>query len=57
MSKELWVVEFDRLYDEALDAGKSNADAAQWAQDNAQDAVVDRITATIDNARMRERAL
>jgi len=51
--KELWIAEFDRLYDEALNDGKSNEDAALWAEDNAQDAVADRLADMGDHARMR----
>ncbi len=51
--KELWIAEFDRLYDEALEDGKTNEDAARWAEDNVQDAYANRIGDMIDDARMR----
>ncbi len=51
--KELWIAEFDRLYDEALDDGKTNEEAAQWAEANAQDAVHDMLACMGDEARMR----
>lgn len=52
MSKEVFMTEYDRLYDQAIDNGMSPEEAEGFAETFAYDAMTDRYADMIDRARM-----
>jgi hypothetical protein len=55
MSKEMWIDEFDRLYNEACDSGVSPDAAYKQATDKCDAAYRDRLADRIDLARLMKK--
>lgn len=52
MSKEIFMTEYDRLYDQAIDHGMTPEEAERFADTFAFDAMRDRYADMVDRARM-----
>ena len=52
MGKDMWIAEWNVLYEEALDRGLSEADAERFADNGADGAYREKVADMVDHARL-----